>query len=152
MTDRSDPQPRTSPPPVGTLPAVVSGALAGGAALAAGELAAAFAAPRPGPVVAVANRVIDYAPVWLVDLGKSLFGTSDVTALVIGTVILSLLIGAVLGGLSRRSPRPVLAGMAGFGLVGLAAVGTDSQGGWAYGLLVSAVAVGCGSAVFIGLR
>ncbi|MFV0524705.1 MAG: molybdopterin-dependent oxidoreductase [Acidimicrobiales bacterium] len=154
MTDRSDPQPSTPSPSttIAVLPAVVSGVLAGGAALGAGELAAAFAAPRPGPVVAVANQVIDWAPTWLVDLGKSLFGTSDVTALVIGTVILSLVSAAVLGARSRRSPWPTLAGIAGFGLVGLAAMGTDSQGGWAYGLVVTAVAVITGSAVFAWLR
>ncbi|MEM9134512.1 MAG: molybdopterin-dependent oxidoreductase [Actinomycetota bacterium] len=132
--------------------AALVGVLAGAAALAAGELSAAFAAPRPGPVIAVANRVIDLAPGWFVDFGKAVFGLSDKTALVIGTVIISLLIAAGLGIASRRNPMPGVAGIAAFGFIGLVAIITDSQGGVAVGIPVSLIAVVAGVGVLMWLR
>ncbi|MGF1597644.1 MAG: molybdopterin-dependent oxidoreductase [Acidimicrobiales bacterium] len=136
---------------IGPLRAAVSGLVAAAAALSAGELAGAIAAPRPGPVIAVANRVIDLAPNWFVDFGKSVFGLSDKPALVLGTVIIALAVGAGLGIASRRDPRPGITGIAAFGLIGLLAIGTDAQGGWVIALVASAVAVAAGVLTLIAL-
>ena len=103
MTTTTEP---TDAPQVGVVQGGLVGALAAAAALSIGELAAALAAPRPGPVVAVANRVIDEAPTWFVDFGKAVFGLADKPALVLGTIIISVLIAIGLGIASRRSPPP----------------------------------------------
>ncbi|MEL7158652.1 MAG: hypothetical protein AAFN30_18930, partial [Actinomycetota bacterium] len=134
------------------LRAALVGLLAGAAALSIGELAAALAAPRPGPVIAVANRVIDEAPAWFVDFGKDVFGLADKPALVLGTIIISLLIAAGLGVASRRSLLPGVVGIAVFGLVGLWAIAVDSQGGFGIGLAVSLAAVAAGVLTLSVLR
>lgn len=120
--------------------AAIAGILAGAVALGIGELVGAFTSPKPGPVVAVANRVIDNAPGWFVEFGKSVFGLSDKVALIVGTVILSLLFGALLGLASRRSLRFGIVGLVGFGILGALAIGSDAQGTWITGLVVSGIA------------
>ena len=127
--------------------AATAGAVAAGAALAAGELAASFKAPLPGPVYAVANRVVDKAPAWFVAFGKNVFGLADKPALVAGTTVLAVAIGAGLGLVSRRRPRPAQVGIGAFGLLGVAAVAADAQGGWLGALVVNAVSVAVGWAV-----
>lgn len=138
-------------PTVGLIRSGVTGVLAGAAALSIGELAGAFAAPRPGPVVAVANRVIDLAPGWFVDFGKAVFGLADKPALVLGTIIISLMIAAGLGIASRRSLRVGILGIAGFGLVGMLAIAVDAQGGWGAAIPVALAAVVAGVAALVAL-
>ena len=60
----------------------------------------------PSLLVEVGDTVINRAPEPMVDFGKSLFGTGDKQALVVGTTILALMIGAGLGIASHtRAPR-----------------------------------------------
>jgi len=134
---------------IGAVRAAVSGALAGGAALAVGELAASLAAPRPGPVVAVANRVVDKAPIWFVNFGKAVFGLADKPALVLGTIIISLLVAIGLGLASRRTLRPGVIGISAFGLIGLIAIATDSQGGIGIAIPVALISVAAGVGAFV---
>lgn len=125
----------------------VAGVVAGGAALAFGELLASFASPVPGPVIAVANRVVDNAPGWFVEFGKSVFGLADKPALVLGTIIISLLLGAGLGVAAlRKSVIPRL-GFVFFGLIGFLAIGTDAQGSWPMAIVASVAAVVAGLGV-----
>ncbi|MEM8925822.1 MAG: molybdopterin-dependent oxidoreductase [Actinomycetota bacterium] len=156
MNTPSTTSPSTTPSGTRSLPelgrAALMGLLAGAAALSLGELAAALAAPRPGPVIAVANRVIDEAPVWFVNFGKAVFGLSDKPALVLGTIIISLVIAAGLGIASRRSPMPGIVGISLFGLVGLWAIAVDSQGGFGAGLLIALTAVVAGVVTLLVLR
>jgi DMSO/TMAO reductase YedYZ molybdopterin-dependent catalytic subunit len=149
-TDRP-PSPVSGPPPPGRLEAVVTGVLAAGGALAAGELAASLAAPTPGPVVAVANRVVDDAPTWFVDFGKDVFGLNDKPALILGTILISLTLGGLFGLAARRRPWLGVAGFAAFGLIGLLAIGVDAQGGWGAGVVISALAVAAGAAILLFL-
>ncbi len=128
--------------------AATSGIVAAAVALAAGEFAAALASPRPGPVIAVANRIIDKAPTWFVQFGKDLFGLSDKPALIVGTVLTSLLLGALFGLLSRTSPRPGIIGIALFGVVGFGALAADAQAGPISALLIAGTAVAAGIATF----
>lgn len=128
-----------------------AGLLAGAAALSVGELAGAVAAPRPGPVVAVANRVVDKAPSWFVDFGKAVFSLNDKPALVLGTVIISLLFAIGLGIASIRRPMVGIAGIIVFGLIGLLSIATDSQGTFGHALWISALAVGAGIATLLWL-
>ncbi len=145
------PSTTAGPSPVGIVRSALAGILAAAAALAMGELAGSIAAPRPGPVVAVANRVINNAPNWFVEFGKSVFGLADKPALVVGTILISLVIGAGLGVASRRSLLPGIVGISLFGLLGMAAIGVDAQGGWGAAIPVSVAAVVAGVAALLVL-
>jgi DMSO/TMAO reductase YedYZ molybdopterin-dependent catalytic subunit len=129
------------------LQAGLAGVLAGAGALAFGELVASSIAPVPGPVIAVANRVVDNAPTWFVDFGKAVFGLADKPALVVGTVLISLVIAAGLGVRSLKGRSIARAGFGFFGFVGFLAIGTDAQGGWVSGLAISALSAGLGASL-----
>ncbi len=127
--------------------AAVAGIVATGAALASGELIAAFWSPNPSPVIAVANRVVDEAPAWFVEFGKSIFGLADKPALVAGTVVFSGLFGALLGVVGRRRMALAVAGFVAFGLLGLVAIAADAQGSAAAGIVMASLAVAVGVGV-----
>ena len=125
--------------------------VAAAAALGAGELVGAFFSPAPGPVIGVANRVIDEAPTWFVEFGKNVFGLADKPALILGTVIISLVLGAALGIVSRRNRSIGALGIAAFGLLGLAAIAADPQGSAVAAVVVSVAAVATGIGVLFRL-
>lgn len=125
--------------------AALAGVVAGAAALAAGEFIASIAS-RPGPVTAVANRVVDEAPTWFVDFGKNVFGLNDKAALIAGTIVIALLFGAVLGLASRRTRLPGIAGITLFGVIGLIAMAVDAQSGLGAAIFIALIAVGAGVA------
>ncbi len=123
---------------------IVAGVIAAGAALATGELAAAFLPGAVSPLVAVGTAVIDYAPPGSKELVVALFGTNDKVALtlVVGGAV--LLAGAGIGLLARRS---MLA--ASLAIVALIGVGTlaafrDPTATLANVLLSSALQVAAG--------
>ncbi|MGH1492810.1 MAG: molybdopterin-dependent oxidoreductase [Acidimicrobiales bacterium] len=134
------------------LKAALAGVVSAAAALGFGELVASFAAPVPGPVIAVANRVIDNAPNWFVEFGKTIFGLADKPALVLGTTIISLLLGAAFGLTSLRRPIIARLGFALFGLLGMLSIGTDAQGGWVMAIVTSILAAGVGIGTLEFLR
>jgi len=141
----------TSPAVISTGRRALAGLLGGAVALATGELVAGLLAPTPSLVTAVANRVIDGSPQWMTELGKSLFGTNQKTALVIGTVILAGLFAAALGIASKRAPAVGVAGITAFGFVGMLAIGSDSQGSVGAGAIIATAGVVAGVTVLIGL-
>ncbi len=128
-------------PTISAFRAGFAGLLAGAAALSAGELVASLFAPRPGPVIAVANRVIDYAPSWFIEFGKAVFGLADKPALVLGTVIIALILATGFGVAARRRARIGVYGIGGFGLLGMLAIAGDAQAGWGTAIPVSVIAV-----------
>ena len=93
--------------------AAAYGLLAAGAALTVSEIFAAAALSVPSLVVAVGDQVIDssWMPMWFDEWTKELFEVEDdsVTserrknALIAGVVITTLVVGVVVGLLSRRS-------------------------------------------------
>lgn len=133
------------------LPAAIAGVVAAAAALGAGEFVGSFFAPSPGPVIGVANRVIDNAPTWFVEFGKSIFGLADKPALILGTIIISLVLGAAFGIASRRSRLVGASGIAAFGLVGFLAIATDPQGSLPAAVVVTLAAVAAGVGVLLRL-
>lgn len=139
--------PKSTKPTISVIRAALSGLLAGAAALSIGELAGALAAPRPGPVTAVSNRVVDRAPTWFVNFGKDVFGLADKPALLLGTVIISLIAAAALGLAARKSFTNGIVGISVFGLIGLISMATDAQAGFVSALVVNAIAVGAGISV-----
>jgi len=129
----------------------LAGLLGGAVALATGEFVAGLLAPTPSLVTGVANRVIDGSPQWLTELGKSLFGTGQKTALIVGTVILAGVLAAVLGVASRRYPAVGVAGITAFGFLGMLAIGSDSQGSVGAGAIIAIAGVIAGITVLTAL-
>jgi len=120
--------------------------VAAGLALGIGELLAGLLASVPSPVTAVGRVVIDVAPRSVREGGIEAFGTSDKPALVIGTILVVLLLGALVGIASRRSPARTLVAFGAFGLVGVVAAATDPVTSWPLAAMVGLVAAGCGVA------
>ncbi len=122
----------------------VSGIIAAGVALGAAELLAGMFERVPSLVETVGQAVINLSPEPMVRFGISAFGTNDKPALAIGIVIISLLLGAMLGAATakRRMVAPVALGA--FALVGLAAAIYDTlaDGAWAIPACLAAVAAG----------
>jgi len=102
--------------------AAVVGVLALAAALAAGHLVAGFVGANASPYLAVGNGAIDLTPLPLKDFAVRTFGTYDKLVLLSGMAVVLVLVAAVAGLLSRRTPWPGLIVITGFGLVGLVAV------------------------------
>ncbi|MEZ5235001.1 MAG: molybdopterin-dependent oxidoreductase [Acidimicrobiales bacterium] len=123
---------------------VGAGLAAVAAALAAGELAAGFAASLRNPVVSVGDRVIDLAPPWLKDFAIDTFGTNDKPALLTGTVVLLTALALIAGVAAVRRRRALALGIvAAFGAVGMAAATTGRNGtgnGWVPSLLAALAA------------
>ncbi len=151
QTERSQSAPAGRAGPGSWLPAAVAGLVAAAAALGAGEFIGSFFAPSPGPVIGVANRVIDNAPTWFVEFGKSIFGLADKPALILGTIIISLVLGIAFGVVSRLNRLIGAAGIVAFGLVGLLAIAVDPQGSAAAAIVVSLAAVAVGVGVLFRL-
>ena len=104
-------------------PAALSGLAATAVALGVSELLAGLVAPIPSLVLAIGNAVVDIgAGTPVKRIAVALFGTNEKTALIVGTVVLALIVGAGLGRLAqRRGLVPAAAGFTVFGLLGIAA-------------------------------
>ncbi|WP_033296372.1 molybdopterin-dependent oxidoreductase [Amycolatopsis jejuensis] len=98
--------------------AALCGVLALLAALAAGHLVASFISINASPYLAVGNGAIDLTPVQLKDFAVRTFGTHDKLVLLSGMAAVMLAAAALAGMLSARSPRPGVAIIALFGVVG----------------------------------
>ena len=102
-------------------PGAVAGLLAAAVAVGVGELAAAAVRPQAAPVVAVGGAVVDRTPRAVKDFAIRAFGERDKVVLLAGIVVLLAAFAAVVGVLARRRPWAGTAGIALFGLVGVAA-------------------------------
>ncbi len=97
-------------------------------ALGVTELVSAFGSPsKPGVVTTVANRFVDLTAGALKDVAVSEFGTNDKAALLVGIVLISLGIGALVGPAAARRPWVGRAVFGVFALVGVFSGWTDSQ-------------------------
>ena len=98
--------------------AALSGAVGVGVAIAVGEIASKALSADPSPLYAVGGAFIDRFAGSLKDIAIQLFGKNDKTALIVGTVLIALSIGALIGiGARRRQWLPLLAFSA-FGVFG----------------------------------
>jgi len=119
-----------------------AGAVAAAVALGLTEIASGLAPSVPRLVPAVADRIVDVVPGDIVRRTISAFGTAQKPLLVTGILIVTLIVGAWVGGRARRQPRLADAAFAGFGLVGVWA-GAGAVGATITGAVVAA-AVGAG--------
>jgi len=107
------------------LQAAGAGVLAAGAGLAVASGLSALLTGVPSPVISVSNRVVDWAPVWLIEFGKNTFGLADKPILV-GTVAIAVVVLAATAGLvGLKRPTVALGITAILGLAALAAAATD---------------------------
>jgi DMSO/TMAO reductase YedYZ molybdopterin-dependent catalytic subunit len=115
-----------------------AGAVAVGAAIAAGELAAGVLG-APSPLLAVARFIVDIQPPGAKDFVVSLFGQNDKVAFEVFIVLVALLVG---GGLGRLAPsQPDLANgiLAAFAGAGFAAALRDPNNVLALSALVAGI-------------
>lgn len=111
--------PMSQPAPRGA--AALAGAVAAGLALGLTELLAGIFERIPSAVSAVGSYVVDGSPGFVKDFAISVFGTADKGALAIGTAILGVIIGALVGRAGLRRPWLSAVAFGGFALLGIAA-------------------------------
>ncbi len=131
--------------------AALAGLVAAGVALAVGELVTGLAGSGPTLVTAVGTEFIDRYAASLKDIAVAIFGTNDKAALIVGIVVVSLLLGALLGRAAARRPWVGVLGIAAFGAVGLFAYLGDPQGSTTTGITASTLAVVAGAATLLVL-
>ena len=151
MTAAPDSRRRTTPAdvPATAVPrprAGAAGVLAGAGALLAAELAGRLVTGSTGPVVAVGNAVVSWAPPTVRDTGIGLFGTLDKPLLVAGVLVVSAVIAATAGRLHVRSAAAGAAVVGALSLLAALAVAVDVGGSGVGGLVTGATAfvVGAG--------
>ena len=139
-----------TPTPVRSLwPSAVAGLTATAVALGVSELLAGIVRPIPSLVLAIGDAVVDLgAGTPVKEIAVALFGTSEKTALVVGTVILALVFGSGLGVLGRRRGMTWAgAGFVGFGLLGVVATTANPLLSAPLAVVNAVVAIGCGVAL-----
>jgi len=109
----------SAPAPIGA--AAAAGAVAAGVALGLTELLSGLFEGIPSAVASVGSYIVDGSPSFVKDFAIGVFGTADKGALAIGTAIVAVLIGAVIGraSLRRASINPVAFAL--FAVLGIAA-------------------------------
>lgn len=99
----------------------IAGAVSAGVALGLTELIAGITALVPSAIASVGSVVIDISPRFAKEFAINVFGTADKGALAIGTAILSVLIGGLIGRAARTRPWVPWVAFGVFALVGIAA-------------------------------
>jgi DMSO/TMAO reductase YedYZ molybdopterin-dependent catalytic subunit len=100
---------------------VVIGSVCGAVAVGVAQLVAGIVAPDASPIIVVGGAAIDATPEWLKSFAIRTFGSNDKTVLLAGIGVV-LAVVAVLIGLAALRRRSVgYAGLAVFGLIGVAA-------------------------------
>ncbi len=126
--------------------AAVAGLLAALFALAVGELLAGLIGGAPSLVVSVGSLIIDISPAALEDFAIGVFGTNDKLALVIGIVVVSGGVGAVIGVAALARPMIGVIGFVAFGVLGAYAATRDPLATPGLAVIAAAVATYAGIA------
>ncbi len=104
-----------------------AGGLAAGAALGVSELVAGLLPSVPSLVESLGNWVIDNVPPVVKDWAISVFGTNDKLVLLVSIAVVAVLIGAIVGVLSRGRFGLAIAVFLGFGVLAAAAATIDPR-------------------------
>lgn len=102
----------------------LAGLLAGAAGVAAAQLAAAIGRPESSPLVTVGGTIIDATPTPVKEFAVRHFGTNDKHFLLSGIGLALAVFAAVVGIIAIRKLWLGLAGVALFGVIGIAAATT----------------------------
>ena len=139
MTNRKPPTAPARPMPWPR--AAVAGLAAGAAALGAAELVAGLLPGAASPIIAVGDTVIALQPPGAKQLVVDLFGEADKLVLNLVVAVVALAGAAGLGVLARDRPGMARIGIAGFGLLYLAASLRDPLAEPLAGLIAVAVSM-----------
>jgi len=96
----------------------VAGLIASGFSLALTELIAGLYLSAPSMVVTIGQRFIDITPAALKDWAIAVFGTNDKAVLIGGIVVVTILIGGLLGVVAQERLLWASAGFVAFGALG----------------------------------
>ena len=102
----------------------------------------------PSLIQGVADWVVDSAPPGLKDWAIATFGTNDKPALLIGIVTVGLLLGAVVGLVSRRRLEPAIGAFGAFGILAATATASNPAAGTTGPWLIAIVSVTVGLVAF----
>ncbi len=102
-------------------PGILVGLVCGGVAIGAAQLVAGIVAPEASPIIVVGGAAIDATPEWLKSFAIRTFGSNDKTVLLAGIGVVLGVIAALIGVVAMRRPSVGYAGLAVFGLIGVAA-------------------------------
>ena len=131
--------------------AIAAGIVAAGGALALSEILSGLSRQIPSLVVSVADVIVDNTPGFIARWSIDTLGSAQKPALVWGIVVVSVLLGAVLGWPSRKRWWVMPAGLVVFAVVGGWAAARNPLAeaglGWMSGLLSGAF----GIVVFLAL-
>lgn len=132
-------------------PAALAGAAAAGLSLGLTELVAGLTDAVPSAVAAVGSLVVEATPPIVERIAIGLFGTSDKGALAIGTVLVALAFGAVVGVLARTRRWVPAGAFGGFAAAGVAAALTQPATEPAPTVVTIALAAAVGAGVLVWL-
>lgn len=127
----------------------VAGAVAVGLALAVAELLAAAIDGVPSLVISVGSLVVPVVPPWLEDWAIATFGTDDKAVLAIGTVVLTMTVGAWAGVAGLRDRGRGLTAVLMLAAVGLFAAAVQPVVRFIPTLVAIAAAAGAGWGVLV---
>ena len=144
-----------NPPPSGwrsTRDYFLAGLVATGFALAFSEMLASFFVSAPSLVLTIGQRFIDITPAALKDWAIAVFGTNDKAVLIGGIVVVTIIIGGLLGVVARKRMELAAIGFVAFGVLGYALGITDPLATAGATLIPAVAAAGSGIAVLVLLR
>lgn len=118
----------------------IAGALAAALALAVGELMAGIFPASVSLTEAVGGLAIDYVPPPIKDFAIAVFGIYDKLALIIGMVVVTVLLGALVGKRAARRWSVAVWVFGLFGLLGAFSLQREPDMGWPSSLIYAAVA------------
>jgi len=127
--------------------AALFGAVSVGLSFGISELIAG-AIGAPSLIQGVADWVVDSAPPSVKDWAISTFGTNDKPALLIGIVVVGLVLGGVVGVLSKRRIEPALVAFGAFGILAAVATASNPAAGTTGPWLIAIVSVMAGLGAF----
>ena len=117
----------------------IAGALAAALALAVGELIAGVSPASVSLTEAVGGLAIDYVPPPVKDLAIALFDVYDKLALIIGMVVVTVVLGALVGKWAARRWSAAVWVFGLFGLLGAFSLQREPDIGWTESIIYAAV-------------
>jgi len=118
----------------------IAGAVAAALALAVGELIAGVSPASVSLTEAVGGLAIDYVPPPVKDFAIAVFGIHDKLALIIGMVVVTVLLGALVGKRAARRWSVAVWVFGLFGLLGAFSLQREPDIGWPSSIIYAAVA------------